>query len=124
MAEVIAEIAERPTLEDDIILTVRAAEQAKQIKAQNNIPENHALRLGVKGGGCSGLTYVLAFDDQVKERDIILEKHGVKIVVDQKSMFYLSGTTLDFTDGLNGRGFVFNNPQAVKSCGCGSSFGV
>ncbi|MFA6440665.1 MAG: iron-sulfur cluster assembly accessory protein, partial [Bacteriovoracaceae bacterium] len=94
------------------------------IKEKNNIPATHLLRLGVKGGGCSGLSYILAFDDVVKEKDIILEKQGVKILVDQKSMFYLSGTTLDFSDGLNGRGFVFNNPQAAKTCGCGSSFGV
>ncbi|MFA6469236.1 MAG: iron-sulfur cluster assembly accessory protein [Bacteroidota bacterium] len=112
------------TMEDDIILTERAAQEVFSIKEKNNIPATHSLRLGVKGGGCSGLSYVLAFDDAVKEKDLILEKHGVKIVVDQKSMFYLSGTTLDFSDGLNGRGFVFNNPQAAKTCGCGSSFGV
>ncbi len=119
-----SEAVTQQVMEDDIIVTERAAQEVGKIKAQNNIAESHALRLGVKGGGCSGLSYVLAFDDQIKERDIVLEKHGVKIVVDQKSMFYLSGTTLDFTDGLNGRGFVFNNPQATKTCGCGSSFGV
>ncbi len=119
-----SEIITLPVIEDDIVLTERAAEEVGKIKMQNNIAESHALRLGVKGGGCSGLSYVLAFDDQVKEKDIMLEKLGVKIIVDQKSMFYLSGTTLDFTDGLNGRGFVFNNPQAAKTCGCGSSFGV
>lgn len=123
MSEVI--VQETPqTMEEDIVLTERAAQEVFSIKEKNSIPETHALRLGVKGGGCSGLSYILAFDDQVKERDMILEKHGVKIVVDQKSMFYLSGTTLDFSDGLNGRGFVFNNPQAAKTCGCGSSFGV
>lgn len=115
----------QPTaVDDDIVLTERAAQEVVSIKKNNNIPETHSLRLGVKGGGCSGLSYVLAFDDAVKEKDIVLEKSGVKIVIDQKSMFYLSGTTLDFTDGLNGRGFVFNNPQAAKTCGCGSSFGV
>ena len=112
------------TTEEDIVLTERAAQEVFSIKEKNNIPATHSLRLGVKGGGCSGLSYVLAFDDVIKEKDLILEKHGVKIVVDQKSMFYLSGTTLDFSDGLNGRGFVFNNPQAAKTCGCGSSFGV
>lgn len=125
MSEIIAVQGPQSNVsEDDLILTERAAEEARSIKEKNNIPETHALRLGVKGGGCSGLTYVLAFDDQVKEKDILLEKQGIKIVIDQKSMFYLSGTTLDFTDGLNGRGFVFNNPQATKTCGCGSSFGV
>lgn len=122
MSEVLTET--KPVLEDDINLTERAAQEVMSIRSKNNIPETHALRLGVKGGGCSGLSYVLAFDDNIKEKDIVLEKHGVKIVVDQKSMFYLSGTTLDFTDGLNGRGFVFNNPQATRTCGCGSSFGV
>ncbi|MEW6062192.1 MAG: iron-sulfur cluster insertion protein ErpA [Bacteroidota bacterium] len=122
MSEVLTET--KPVIEDDINLTERAAQEVVSIRTKNNIPETHALRLGVKGGGCSGLSYVLAFDDNIKEKDIVLEKHGVKIVVDQKSMFYLSGTTLDFTDGLNGRGFVFNNPQATKTCGCGSSFGV
>ena len=122
MSEVLTTNA--PVMEDDIILTERAAQEVRAIKEKNNIPENHLLRLGVKGGGCSGLSYVLAFDDNIKEKDMVLEKLGVKILVDQKSMFYLSGTTLDFSDGLNGRGFVFNNPQATKTCGCGSSFGV
>ncbi len=123
MSEVMTQSA--PTaLDDDIILTERAAQEVFSIKEKNAIPATHSLRLGVKGGGCSGLSYVLAFDDIQKEKDIVLEKHGVKIFVDQKSMFYLSGTTLDFTEGLNGRGFVFNNPQAAKTCGCGSSFGV
>ncbi|HLP17549.1 MAG TPA: iron-sulfur cluster assembly accessory protein [Bacteroidota bacterium] len=120
----IAEVQQTPLVTDDIHLTEKAAAEIIKVKAQNNIPAEHALRLGVKGGGCSGLTYVLAFDDKKTEKDIVLEKNGVTIYVDQKSMFYLSGTTLDFTDGLNGRGFVFNNPQAVKSCGCGNSFGV
>ena len=119
MAEVMVQ-----QIEDDVILTERAVQEVHSIKAANNIPETHALRLGVKGGGCSGLSYVLAFDDKINEKDLVLEKNGVRVVVDQKSMFYLSGTTLDFTDGLNGRGFVFNNPQAAKTCGCGSSFGV
>ncbi len=122
MSEVLTETS--PVIEDDITLTDRAAQEVRAIKEKNNIPENHLLRLGVKGGGCSGLSYVLAFDDNIKEKDLMLEKLGVKILVDQKSMFYLSGTTLDFSDGLNGRGFVFNNPQAAKTCGCGSSFGV
>lgn len=114
----------RPVIEDDIILTERAAQEVRAIKEKNSIPDDHMLRLGVKGGGCSGLSYVLAFDDNIKEKDMVLEKLGVKILIDQKSMFYLSGTTLDFSDGLSGRGFVFNNPQATKTCGCGSSFGV
>jgi iron-sulfur cluster assembly protein len=118
------ELPQSPVTEDDITLTEKAAAEIMKIKSENNIPAAHALRLGVKGGGCSGLTYVLAFDERATEKDIVLEKNGVTVFIDQKSMFYLSGTTLDFSDGLSGRGFVFNNPQATKSCGCGNSFGV
>jgi iron-sulfur cluster assembly protein len=118
------EIQQSPVIEDDITLTDKAAAEVNRIKSENKIPDTHALRLGVKGGGCSGLTYVLAFDEKSTEKDIVLQKNGVTVFIDQKSMFYLSGTTLDFSDGLNGRGFVFNNPQATKSCGCGNSFGV
>ena len=108
--------------QEEIHLTEKAAKQVQKVKEENNIPENHALRVGIKGGGCSGFSYVIAFDDVHKEKDIILEQHGVKIFVDPKSMFYLGGTILDFSDGLNGKGFVFNNPKATKTCGCGSSF--
>jgi len=115
---------DKPELHEEIMLTNKAIEQLKKLKTDNNIPENHGLRLGVKGGGCSGLTYVLAFDEKPKESDKIMEVEGVTVFVDPKSLFYLSGTVLDFSDGLNGKGFVFNNPQAAKTCGCGNSFGV
>ena len=126
MAEVLTAQGPQPqtAIPDEIQLTEKAVTEIKNIKATNNIPDSHGLRLGVKGGGCSGLTYVLAFDEQAKEKDHVLDLKGIKVFVDQKSMFYLSGTVLDFSDGLNGRGFVFNNPQASKTCGCGSSFGV
>ena len=126
MSEVLTVQGPQPqtAIPDEIQLTEKAVTEIKNIKATNNIPDSHGLRLGVKGGGCSGLTYVLAFDEQAKEKDHVLDLKGVKVFVDQKSMFYLSGTVLDFSDGLNGRGFVFNNPQASKTCGCGSSFGV
>jgi iron-sulfur cluster assembly protein len=113
-----------PVLNEEIALTPKAAAQVRKIKGENNIPELHALRLGVKGGGCSGLSYVLGFDEKPGEKDKIIQSEGVKIYIDEKSLFYLSGTVLDFSDGLNGKGFVFNNPQATKSCGCGQSFGV
>ena len=93
-------------------------------KSENNIPDSYGLRVGVKGGGCSGLTYTLGFDTDAKEGDSVIEQNGIKLFVDGKSLFYLSGTELDFTDGLNGRGFVFNNPNAAKTCGCGESFSV
>ncbi len=107
---------------EEIILTSRAAEQVAKIKRENNIPESHGLRVGVKGGGCSGMSYVLGFDGEKKPNDHVFEMHGVTIYVDPKSLFFLSGTQLDFQDGLNGKGFVFNNPNATRTCGCGSSF--
>ena len=115
---------DRPVLNESIELTEKAAAEVARLKAANNIPADHGLRLSVKGGGCSGLSYVLGFDEQPRDNDRIFESYGVRVFVDQKSLFYLSGTVLDFSDGLNGKGFVFNNPQAARTCGCGSSFGV
>ena len=111
-------------LNEEISLTEKAARQVMHVRTENNIPEEHGLRLSVKGGGCSGLSYVLGFDEKPTEKDKVFTAHGVKVFVDPKSLFYLSGTVLDFSDGLNGKGFVFNNPQATKTCGCGNSFGV
>lgn len=108
--------------ETEIRITEKAARQVKSIMQENKVPENYALRVGVKGGGCSGLTYTLGFDGESREGDTIIEENGVRLFVDGKSLFYLMGTELDFTDGLNGRGFIFNNPNAVKTCGCGESF--
>jgi len=93
------------------------------IKAENR-PEDTFIRVGVDGGGCSGLTYKLEFDNQLKEGDQQFEDKGIKIVVDRKSFLYLVGTELEYTGGLNGKGFVFNNPNATRTCGCGESFGV
>ncbi len=107
-----------------LAITPKAAGEIKRIRAENRVPETHGLRLGVKGGGCSGMSYVLGFDEKPKEGDETLELQGVTVFIDKKSLMYLSGTELDFTDGLNGSGFVFNNPNAKKTCGCGSSFGV
>ena len=108
----------------EIDITEKAIKQVIRIKKENNIPEENALRIGVKGGGCSGMTYQMGFDGENKDGDTVIEKDGVKLLVDGKSLFYLSGTILDFSDGLNGKGFVFSNPNATKTCGCGESFGV
>ncbi|MBS1911537.1 MAG: iron-sulfur cluster insertion protein ErpA [Bacteroidetes bacterium] len=107
-----------------IVLTEKAVDEVKKIMEANSIPETYGLRVGVKGGGCSGLSYTLGFDAEKRDADKVIEQDGITLFIDAKSLFYLMGTQLDFTDGLNGRGFVFNNPQATKTCGCGSSFGV
>jgi len=108
----------------EILITDKAVKQIRRIKNENDLPENHGLRISVKGGGCSGLTYNLGFDEKQNDADMVIEKDGVKLFVDGKSLFYLNGTELDFSDGLNGRGFVFNNPNAKKTCGCGESFSI
>lgn len=110
--------------ESEIKITEKAIQQVLKIKSENNIPETHGLRVGVKGGGCSGLSYSLGFDANAKEGDTVIDYDSFRLFVDGKSLFYLSGTELDFSDGLNGKGFVFNNPNAAKTCGCGNSFGV
>jgi len=115
---------EKPEIAEEVTITEKAIEEVKKIKAENNIPESHALRLGIKGGGCSGFSYVLAFDEKPRTGDQEFRFGDLKVFVDPKSLFYLSGTTLDFSDGLNGKGFVFNNPNAARTCGCGQSFGV
>ena len=108
----------------EITVTEGAKEQIEKIMLENEVPETFGLRIGVKGGGCSGLTYTLGFDAEQKDGDTIIEFNNVKLFVDGKSLFYLTGTELDFSSGLNGKGFVFNNPNANKTCGCGDSFGV
>lgn len=122
MSDVTIEVQSKA--EEVVTVTAKAATEIAKIKKDNNIPESHYLRLGIKGGGCSGMTYVLAFDEQPRENDVVYEQEGIFICIDPKSQFYLSGTVLDFSGGLNGKGFVFNNPQATRTCGCGNSFGV
>ena len=102
-------------------VTEKAAAQVKSIQEREGKPSSF-LRVSVVGGGCSGLSYKLSFEDAATERDQIVEFCGVKILVDKKSSLFLKGTQLDFTDGLTGQGFVFTNPNAKSSCGCGSSF--
>ncbi len=107
-----------------ITITEKALNEIKKIMDENNIPENYSLRISVKGGGCSGFTYNLGFDGNEQDGDTHFETNGFSIVVDGKSLFYLMGTELDYSSGLNGKGFIFNNPNAKSSCGCGDSFGV
>ena len=87
-------------------------------------PAEAFIRVGVKGGGCSGLSYELTFDTDLQDTDKVFEDNGMKVVVDKKSFLYLVGTELDYSGGLNGKGFVFNNPNASRTCGCGESFSV
>lgn len=122
MAEIM--LGNSAEVKEEIFITSKAADQVRKVKADNKIPENFALRLGVKGGGCSGFTYVLAFDEKPRSDDREFSIEGLSVFIDPKSLYFLNGTTLDFSDGLNGRGFVFNNPNAHKTCGCGNSFGV
>lgn len=110
-----------------ITLTERAAKEVKRIieDQKDSLPENVVLRMGIQGGGCSGFQYDLRFDDRYDpETDELFEQHGIRLVVDKRSLMYLKGTELDFYEGLDRRGFVFNNPNARRTCGCGSSFGV
>lgn len=113
-----------PGVSEEVNVTEKAIKEIKKIIEGNKIPVEYGLRVGVKGGGCSGMTYTLGFDPEERPGDNIIEIDGVKIFIDMKSNLYLLGTEIDYTDGLTGKGFVFNNPNAVKTCGCGSSFGV
>lgn len=107
-----------------IKVTENAKSQVEKLIAEQHPGQNAFIRVGVKGGGCSGLSYVLDFDTLVREDDKVFEDKGVRIVVDKKSFLYLIGTELDFSGGLNGKGFQFINPNANRTCGCGESFSV
>jgi iron-sulfur cluster assembly protein len=104
-----------------IQITESALKQLKRIKVEQNIPEDHGLRVGVKGGGCSGFSYILGFDMQ-KEKDEVFDLNGMKILMEKSHALYLLGMEVDWLEGLNNRGFVFNNPNASETCGCGTSF--
>ena len=119
-----------PITQNGVELTVaiseKAAEKIKYFALKDGIEDNVGVRVAVKGGGCSGLTYDLKITGDVTETatEKVVEQHGVKVIVEKKSYIYLVGTELDFSDGLNGKGFVFENPNAKKACGCGTSFSV
>lgn len=101
-----------------------AAKRIHVLKSEDGVAPDSFLRVFVKRGGCSGFSYKMEFDSVVKDGDKVFEANGAKVVVDGQSLLYLLGMTLDYEGGLNGKGFIFSNPNASKTCGCGSSFGV
>ncbi len=108
-----------------VTLTEKAASEIKRIRAESKIPDEFVLRVGVRAGGCSGWDYSFNFDDQADTtKDFVIEQFGVKMAVDKRFDLHLDGTEIDFIDDLNRRGFKFNNPNAQKTCGCGSSFAM
>src|SRR5688500_18821127 len=102
-------------------LTDRAAAEVRRIVANKQIPADYGLRVGVKGGGCSGMSYILGFDRR-REHDLEFQEHGLTVYMDRRHGLYLMDVTIDYHDGLDARGFVFDNPNATQTCGCGSSF--
>jgi iron-sulfur cluster assembly protein len=112
--------------ENSIYISDKAKAKVQQLMNDAGIANNpsYFLRVGVVGGGCSGLSYKLDFDNESKPMDQVFEDNGLKVVTDLKSFLYLVNTTLDFSDGLNGKGFYFSNPNASRTCGCGESFAV
>ena len=107
-----------------IQVTDKAKDKIIELRNSDGHPVDANVRVSVKGGGCSGLMYDLTFDESIDEKDQVYEDKGIKILVDKRSLLYLLGTTLDFSDGLNGKGFQFINPNASRTCGCGESFAV
>lgn len=105
-----------------ITMTERAAQKIRKVFESHKMPEGSCLRIGIKGGGCSGFSYTLDVTDKPADDDQVYESHGVRIVTDLKSSLYLDGTEIDYNDELLKGGFVFNNPNAKRSCGCGASF--
>ncbi|MBD3299470.1 MAG: iron-sulfur cluster assembly accessory protein [candidate division Zixibacteria bacterium] len=114
-------IAGQTNTEEGVQLTDAAASELKRLIETQDL-QDHFLRVGVQGGGCSGLMYSLHFDNELGKYDKMTEVKGIKVVVDMKSALYLSGTTIDFIQSLTGGGFKFSNPNASRSCGCGESF--
>lgn len=103
----------------------QAKSKAAQLMTEEGFdPANDYIRVGVKSGGCSGLEYVLKFDNIKNETDQVFEDNGVKVIIEKKSILYLAGTILEYSGGLNGKGFIFNNPNASRTCGCGESFSL
>ncbi|MCX7834210.1 MAG: iron-sulfur cluster assembly accessory protein [Ignavibacteria bacterium] len=106
---------------EGLIITPKAIEELLRIKTQNKIPDEYGLRIGIKGGGCSGFAYSLGFDGKTYPTDHIFNYNGLKVLIDMKSFLYLTGATLDYKIGASGTGFVFDNPNVKITCGCGSA---
>jgi len=103
----------------------QAKQKAVQLMTEDGFdPTQDFIRVGVKSGGCSGLEYVLTFDNKKEEADQVFEDNGIHVIIEKKSILYLAGTVLEYSGGLNGKGFVFNNPNASRTCGCGESFSL
>ena len=107
-----------------IKVSTEAKEEVLRLMAEDKIPADAVIRVGVEGGGCSGLTYQMNFESETQADDKVFEDQGITIAVDKKSFLYLAGTTLEYSGGLNGKGFAFNNPNASRTCGCGESFSI
>ncbi len=108
-----------------VTVTERAKNQIMVLMEKEGIlPETHSLRVGVTGGGCSGLSYQMKFDDKIDSTDTVIDLESVKICINKLSLLYLVGTELDYEDGLNGKGFEWRNPNATRTCGCGESFSI
>jgi iron-sulfur cluster assembly protein len=117
MAETLTQTAPKAP----VMLSAQAASEVQKIMTTKDIPEGYGLRVGVRGGGCSGMSYVLGFD-KMREHDVQFDVEGIPVYIDKRHGLYLMGTTIDYHDGLNARGFTFENPNATQTCGCGSSF--
>lgn len=107
-----------------VTVTDKAKSKVEQLMSENELDKSYFLRVSVQGGGCSGLSYKMDFDNEEKSGDQFFEDQGIRLALDMKSFLYLAGTELDFSDGLNGKGFNFINPNASRTCGCGESFSV
>jgi iron-sulfur cluster assembly protein len=108
-----------------VTLSEKALNHILELMVSEGIsPDTHNLRVGVKGGGCSGLSYTMDFDDSITEMDEVVDLNVIKVVIDKKSVLYLFGTELTYSDGLNGKGFAWENPNASRTCGCGESFAL
>jgi iron-sulfur cluster assembly protein len=121
--EITTQAPEKEKIGPVVHMTERAARKIQALLAKEGVsPEVGGLRVGVQGGGCSGLSYAMRLDTQARDRDRVFEEFGARIFVDPKSLLYLNGTTLEYEEALMRQGFVFQNPNAARNCGCGSSF--